>query len=63
MVAGKGFAFNYDFVALFGGAIEAGHEQVKVGCQRLHDGHLVRLGAHDCGCFDLRILIYVYPGA
>ena len=40
MVAGEGLAFDDDLPAVGGRAVEGGHEQVQIRCQRLHDHDL-----------------------
>ncbi len=48
MVTGKGLALQDNLVpAVDVRAVESRHEEVEVGCQRLHDGNLGLGGAHD----------------
>lgn len=50
MVAGEGFALKEDLVpAVDVGVVKGRHEEVEVGRQGLHDGHLGRGGAYDGG--------------
>ncbi len=50
MVAGKRLALEYDLVlSIDVWSIEGRHEQVEVGCQRLHHCHLGLGGANDRG--------------
>lgn len=47
MVAGKGLALQNDLELLFGGPVEACHEQVQVGCQSAHHSHFTLQSTHN----------------
>ena len=63
MVAGEGLALEHDLVfPVDVWLVKGRHEQVEVGCQRLHDSHL-RLGStHDRGDKFGGSIIGVKPG-
>lgn len=62
MVTGKGLALDDDLVAFRGGFVEAGHEQVQIGRQGLHDDDLAGQRAHDLGGLFLESIVEVQPG-
>ncbi|CAI6090502.1 unnamed protein product, partial [Clonostachys chloroleuca] len=49
VVAGEGPPLEDDLVALLGGLVEAGHHEVQVGRERVHDDNLVRGATDDVG--------------
>lgn len=62
MVAGKRFTLEYDLVLPVDvRPVEGRHEQVKVGCQRLHHRDLGLRGAHDRGDELRGLLVGIEP--
>lgn len=63
MVAGKRLALEHDLVlAIDVGLVKSRHQQVEVGRQGLHDGHLTLRGAHDGGDELGRPVVGIEPG-
>jgi hypothetical protein len=63
MVARKGLALEHDFVLPIDvWAVKGRHQEVEVGGQRLHHGHLGLGGAHDRGDELGGPLIDIEPG-
>jgi len=61
VIGWKSFAFEDNLISIFGWAVEGGHKEVEVGCQRFHYRYFTGKGANNFGALREGCIVDMHP--